>query len=162
MDVTQIAVIFLAAMTPIGELRLSIPLAIYIYEIPWFWALVISVLGNLVPVVVLVIGLDRFSHFILGFDNPMRDLLNWQRHKIWTKQSSRFRKYGSFLLVILVAIPLPMTGAWTGALVSWVFRVPVTKSIIMLSVGVVLAGCLVSFAFVSGLGLLSFLTTEPR
>ena len=158
MDLTQIAVIFLAAMTPIGELRLSIPLAISIYETPWFWALGISILGNLVPVVVLVIGLNKFSGFILRFDNPIRDLLNWQWNKIQTKQSDRFRKYGSFLLIILVAIPLPMTGAWTGALVSWVFRVPVIKSIIMLSIGVVLAGCLVSFAFVSGVGLWVFLT----
>ena len=158
MDLTQIAVIFLAAMTPIGELRLSIPLAISIYEIPWFWALGISVLGNLIPVVVLVIGLDRFSNFILGFNNPISDLLNWQWNKIQTKQSARFQKYGSFLLIILVAIPLPMTGAWTGALVSWVFRVPVVKSIMMLSIGVVLAGCLVPFAFVSGVGLLMFLT----
>ena len=162
MDLTQIAVIFLAAMTPIGELRLSIPLAISIYEIPWFWALGISILGNLVPVAVLVIGLDRFSNFILGFNNPISDLLNWQWNKIQTKQSDRFQKYGSFLLIILVAIPLPMTGAWTGALVSWVFRVPVVKSIMMLSIGVVLAGCLVSFAFLSGLSLLGFFTTEPR
>ncbi len=76
MDLTQIAVIFLAAMTPIGELRLSIPLAISIYETPWFWALSISVVGNLIPVVVLVIGLDRFSNFILGFNNPISDLLH--------------------------------------------------------------------------------------
>ena len=158
MEFNQIVLIFLAAMIPIGELRFSIPLAISVYQMPWYWALLISILGNLVPVVMLVLGLNRFSNFMLSFDNPIGNLLNWQSHRIHARQSVRFHKYGSLLLIILVAIPLPMTGAWTGALVSWVFRVPVIKSIIMLSIGVLLAGVVVSLVFVNGSGLFTILS----
>jgi uncharacterized membrane protein len=135
---------FGAAMTPIGELRLAIPLAIGRYDFAWYVALPIALVGNMVPVLVLVPGLNRLSRFLLRFPNPAGGLLAWQRDRLRRAQSRRFDRYGYLALVILVAIPLPMTGAWTGSLAAWTFKIPPRRAIPLIALGVLIAGVIVT------------------
>jgi len=147
-------------MTPVGELRLAIPLAVYTYDIAWYVALPIAVAGNMVPVLVLVPGLDRLSKFLLSFPNPLGRLLTWRAERLRRTQSHSFQKYGAIALVIFVAIPLPLTGAWSGALLAWVFRIPVRQGILLVGLGVVIAGVIVTAVTLSGTWLAELLLAE--
>jgi uncharacterized membrane protein len=153
MEFLDLLVTFVAAMTPIGELRLAIPLAIYSYDIVWYVALPIAVVGNVVPVLVLVPGLDCLSRMLSSFSNPAGKLLTWQENRLRRIQSGRFDRYGALALVILVAIPLPMTGAWTGSLAAWTFRIPPRRAIPLIALGVLIAGIIVTVVTMSGIEL---------
>ena len=141
---------FVAAMTPIGELRFAIPFAVFKAGIPWFVALPIAIMGNMVPVLLLVPGLDRLSRFLLSFPNPLGRFLTWRAERLRLTHTGRFQRYGAVALVVLVAIPLPMTGAWTGSLAAWIFRIPPRQAIPLIALGVVIAGLIVTALTVSG------------
>ncbi|MDE2861596.1 MAG: small multi-drug export protein [Chloroflexota bacterium] len=153
MELSHVLLTFAAAMTPVGELRLAIPLALLTYDLDWYVALPVAALGNMVPVLILVPGLRRISAILLSFPNPAGRLLLWQQERVRRVQGPRFEKYGSLALVILVAIPLPMTGAWTGSLASWVFGIPPRRAIPLIAIGVAIAGVVVTAVALSGIGL---------
>jgi len=153
MDLLDLLVTFGAAMTPIGELRLAIPLAIGKYGIAWYVALPIAVVGNMVPVLILLPGLQGLSRILSSFPNPAGKLLAWQEDRLRRVQSRRFERYGSMALVVLVAIPLPMTGAWTGSLAAWVFGIPPRRAIPWIAMGVLMAGLVVTAVTLSGMAL---------
>ena len=153
MEPFDLLVTFVAAMTPIGELRLAIPLAIYKYDVTWHLALPIAVVGNMIPVLILIPGLNRLSMVLSSFPNPAGKLLAWQENRLRRLQSRRFERYGDLALVILVAIPLPMTGAWTGSLAAWIFRIPPRRAIMLIALGVLIAGIIVTVVTLSGIEL---------
>ena len=68
-------------------------------------------------------------------------------------QGRRFHTYGDMALVLLVAIPLPMTGAWTGSMAAWVFNIPARRAIPLIGLGVVIAGIIVTALTLSGIRL---------
>ena len=144
MSIPPLLQVALAAMTPLGELRLSIPLGIYTLDLPWPTVLLLSVAGNMVPVIPLVLGLDRAARFLTSFPNPLGKLLMWRAGKMQAAYAERFRKYGPAFLVIFVAIPLPLTGAWSGSLMAWVFQVPPLRAFFLIGLGVLLAGLAVT------------------
>ena len=154
MQASDLISTFLAAMTPVGELRLSIPLAIAVLGMPWQAALGVSLAGNIVPPLVLVPGLDRLSRFLLSFPNPAGALLSWRTERLRRSiQAARFQRYHALALVALVAVPLPMTGAWTGALAAWVFMVPLRRAIPAIAIGLVIAGVVVTLLTLGGIEL---------
>ncbi|MFQ5860407.1 MAG: COG2426 family protein [Dehalococcoidia bacterium] len=157
MDATDFLKIFAWAMTPIGELRLSIPLAIVDMGMPWYQALLLSLAGNMVPVLFLVLGLERIARVLQSFPNPLGRLLAWRSERLRRVHQERFRKYGAVLLVALVAIPLPFTGAWTGSLAAWVFQVPARTAIPLIALGVLIAGTVVTALTVAGVQVSIFL-----
>ncbi|MBI4336967.1 MAG: small multi-drug export protein [Chloroflexi bacterium] len=150
MDVSEGARTLLAAMVPVGELRLAIPLAIYGMGMPWYQALPLALVGNMVPVLVLVPGLEHISRLLLRFPNPAGRLFQWWTRRVQVTQEARFRKYGAAALVLFVAVPLPLTGAWTGSLAAWAFRVPARQAIWLIGLGVAIAGVIVTALTVAG------------
>lgn len=153
MEPSDLLATFGWAMTPIGELRLAIPLAIGKYDVVWYVALPIAVVGNMVPVLILMPGLNRISRMLSSFPNPAGRLLAWQENRLRRVQSRRFDRYGGLALVILVAIPLPMTGAWTGSLAAWTFGIPPRLAIPLIALGVLIAGLIVTAVTLSGIEL---------
>ena len=153
--------VLLAAMTPVGELRLSIPLGIHGLEMPWYLVLSLSLVGNMVPVFILVLGLERVAALLMRSTNPAGAFLAWRAHRLRLTQSKRFRRYGAAALILFVAIPLPITGAWTGSLAAWVFQVPPRTAIPLIAVGVLLAAGIVTGATLAGIALGGFLLNTP-
>jgi uncharacterized membrane protein len=109
------------------------------------------------PVIPLVLGLDRASRFLTSFPNPLGRLIMWRAGKLQAAYAERFRKYGPAFLVIFVAIPLPLTGAWSGSLVAWVFQIPARLAIPLIGLGVLLAGLAVTALTLAGVGVGLFL-----
>ena len=131
-------------MTPIGELRLAIPLAMRTYGMEWYEAYGWAVLGNMVPVVLLLWGLDKASRALLAFPNPAGRLLMWRVARLRQTRALTFQKWGALALVPFVAIPLPVTGAWTGCLAAWAFGIRSRTALPAITLGVLLAGVVVT------------------
>lgn len=139
----QELLVFLVAASPVIELRGSIPIALEIYHMPLWSAYVFSVLGNMVPVLLLpffgvVSGeLSRRFSFLERF-------LSWLFLRTRKKHERAFELFRDFALVIFVAIPLPFTGAWTATLVAFVFGIPFSRAFTLIFLGVIIAGVAVS------------------
>jgi len=134
---------FLLAMAPIGELRIALPVALTIYEMNWILAFLVSVLGNLVPVIFLLLFLGPVSNWFSDNFKTCNRFFNWLFERTRKKSNSRMEKYGTIALISFVAIPLPFTGAWTGAIVAFLFNIPFKKAFSLIALGVVIAGGIV-------------------
>jgi len=125
---------------PVAELRGGIPLAIS-QGCPACVAYLLAVLGNLLVVPILFAGL-RYGEELLLRWRPTRALLGWLFAR--TRRKGRLiERAGPVALVLLVAIPLPGTGAWTGAIAARLFGIPIRKALPWIGLGVLIAGIVV-------------------
>jgi len=138
-------IIFLTSMLPLTELRATIPLALTVYEMPIWSAFIFSVLGNLIPVIFILLILDLLiNKFLIHKIYIFNRFLNWLFERTRQRHSQKFDRWRDFALIVLVAIPLPFTGAWTGALAAFVFGIPAKKAFPLIALGVVIAGIIVT------------------
>lgn len=98
----------------------------------------------MVPVIFIVYLLDPVQKFLSAHSR----LFNWFFQKLFArtrrKHTKRFETMEEIALVAFVAIPLPMTGGWSGALAAFVFGISPKKSIPLIFLGVLIAGIIVS------------------
>ena len=158
MDIVAFLQIFFAAMTPVGELRISIPIGIHVLDLPWYQVFPISILGNLLPVLLLVPCLNVGATWLRKYPTFLTKMLDWRARSLLNTHTTHFAKYGPIFLVVLVAIPLPMTGAWTGSLASWAFGIPARKAIPLIATGIIIAGFIVTVLTETGIKLGTILT----
>ena len=158
MDVVEFLEVLFAAMTPVGELRFSIPLGIYTLDMPWYQVLPISIVGNIVPVLFIIPGLHKAAALLHKQPTFLTRVLDWRTQSLLSTYDKRFAKYGATFLVVLVAIPLPITGVWTGSLASWAFGIPARRAIPLIALGVVIAGVIVTVLTVTGIKMGDVLT----
>ena len=151
MDVVEFLEVFFAAMTPAGELRFSVPLGIYTLDLPWYQVLPVSIVGNIIPVLFIIPGLHIGARLLRKYPTFLTRMLDWRTESLLRTYDNNFAKYGPAFLVVLVAIPLPITGAWTGSLASWAFGIPAKKAIPLIALGVVIAGVIVTVLTVTGI-----------
>jgi len=137
-------VTFILAMLPISELRGAMIYAASLGGVPLKQALPISIIGNLIPIlpILLLLGpLSEYgSRFALG-----RKFFNWVFERARSK-SEQVKRYETFGLVLFVAIPLPVTGAWTGAAVAFVLGLKTRNAFLAITVGVFIASIVMSVA----------------
>lgn len=143
---------FLLAMSPVFELRGAIPLAIGVYGIPPLEAYAISVVGNLVPVVLLLLFLEPVSLRLMRY-RPGKVFFSWLFSRTYRNHVDRHRKYGLLGLIFFVALPLPVTGAWTGSAIAFIFGLKFREAFPAIAVGVLIAGAVVTASVV---GVISF------
>ena len=128
---------------PVFELRGGIPLALSLGFSP-AWAFGLALLGNLAVVPLLLWGFEWMERRLMRW-RFTRAILEWVFAR--SRRKGRWiQRLGPIGLVLLVAIPLPGTGAWTGAIASRLLGIPVKKALPWITVGVVIAGILVLFA----------------
>lgn len=138
-------VIFFSSMLPITELRGAIPLAIVVYNMPAWTAFLWAVLGNLIPIIFIIIGLDLLiNKFLIHKIYIFNRFFTWLFERTRKKHSKKVEKWGDLALLLFVAIPLPGTGAWTGALIAFVFGISLKRAFPLISLGVIIAGILVT------------------
>ncbi|OGZ27713.1 MAG: hypothetical protein A2365_03660 [Candidatus Nealsonbacteria bacterium RIFOXYB1_FULL_40_15] len=143
--------VFFLAMVPVGELRLSLPTAITIYNLDWQTAFFISFLGNIVPVVLILLFLGPASKYLSGRSAIMKKGFDWVFERTRKKSGSKIERAGEATLVGFVAIPLPFTGAWTGAIAAFLFNIPFKRAFPLISLGVFISGIIVLFLTTLGL-----------
>ena len=102
-------------------------------------ALVVAIAGNMLPVPLIIRFLYVLENFITKFprlENVYKKIVVRTRNR----SSSRVEYYKEIALIAFVAVPLPGTGAWTGSLIAYLFGLKFWKSLVMIFVGVVIAG----------------------
>lgn len=139
----------LIAMLPIAELRAAIPVALVGFEMPVWSAFLWAVIGNLIPAVLLLYLLDPISKWLMKKSSIFNKFFTWVFDRARKRFNTRAGKYGQFIaLVLFVAIPLPITGAWTGTAAAFIFGIPVKKSFSAILIGVLIAGVVVTLTTV--------------
>lgn len=133
----------LIAMLPIFELRGSIPIAIGTLDLPWWKAYIYSVIGNMIPVPFILLLLKHVVSFAKRF-GPGKRLFDWIFERTRRKTEEKIKKYEGIALIFFVAIPLPVTGAWTGAIAAWLFDIEFERSVFFIFIGVLTAGVIVT------------------
>ena len=131
--------LFCISMLPVVELRGAIPAGIAAGLDPWL-ACGAAIFGNLLPVPFIILLVrqvfDRLRKH--AFFAPKIDALERRAHL----KGRLVRKYRLLGLMLFVAIPLPGTGAWTGALVADVLDIRMRTALPAIAAGVVIAGCI--------------------
>jgi len=135
---------FFTAMTPVGELRAAIPIALGTYKMGVAETYIIAVLGNLVPVVLIIWILEPVSRFLMNKFKIFNRFFTWLFNRTRKKYYKRFEKYSGYALIGFVCIPLPVTGGWTGALIAFVFGIPPKKALLDITIGILIAGIIVT------------------
>ena len=130
---------FLISLLPVVELRGGIPYGISQGLDPWL-AFAASALGNMLPVPFLLLFVRKILHWMKRYPRLGRLAVSLERRA--DRKSSRVRKSELVGLCILVAIPLPGTGAWTGTLAASLLDMDFRKSVLACMGGVLLAGCI--------------------
>jgi uncharacterized membrane protein len=138
-------IVLLTSMLPISELRGAIPIAIGIYNMSvlpaFFWA----VLGNIIPVIFILLGLNLLiNKLLIHRIYILNRFFTWLFERTRRKHSKKFERWRDLALIILVAIPLPFTGAWTGSLAAFVFGIPIKRAFPLIVLGILIAGVIVT------------------
>jgi uncharacterized membrane protein len=140
--------VFFLSMIPVTELRATIPLGIVKFEMVPIATYFYAVLGNTLMgslVVLVVEPIAQYAFAKIGFLHRF-----WLKYinRITNKNKAKFDKWGSLALIIFIAIPLPMTGAFSGGVLASIFGVPFKKAAIN-----ILAGCSIAGIIVTGITL---------
>ncbi len=154
MPMKDILLTFLVAMVPVVELRGAIPFGV-VRGLNIWTAIIASVLGNLVPVPFIILFIRRIFAWMRAH-MPKLDGLVTRMEKKAEKNRAAVEKYAFWGLAILVAIPLPGTGAWTGALVAAMMEMRLKRAFPAIVIGVVIAGVIVSVVTYGAQAIFSF------
>lgn len=144
---------FIVASLPILEVRGAIPLAIGVFEFSIFKAYLISVLGNISLIIPALFFLQKFSEYLMHKWYWYNRLMTWVFERAQRKHLDHFheKKWMELALFVFVAIPLPMTGAWSGTIAAYILGVPFWRAIAMIFLGILAAGAIVTVLFSTGL-----------
>lgn len=135
----------LISILPILELRGGM-IAAAIMDVPYLLAFPVCIIGNMLPIPFILIFLNKIFAWMKKFPKLER-ILNYLDRKA-EKNKEKVEKWKMFGLFVLVAIPLPGTGAWTGALVANALNIPIKKSLPAIFFGVVGAAVLMSVSYI--------------
>ena len=132
------------SIIPIIELRGAIPIAVFSFHLTYFEAFILSVIGNCIPIFFIVKYIKPLFNFFGRF-KPFKKIIDYATEKANKKiaENPKLQTATFFALYLFVAIPLPMTGAWTGSLIANFLDLPPKKSFLPLGLGVLTAGIII-------------------
>ena len=146
----------LVASAPISELRGAIPLALEIFKFSIFKTLLLVWIGNFLPVPAILFLLGPVERFLRKY-KFFNKFFDWLYKRTRHKFEGKYLKWGELALILFVAIPLPITGAWTGSVASYIFGIPKRHAIPLIFLGILIASIVVvllDLGIVNGLKLL--------
>lgn len=140
----KILITFATSMVPVLELRAAIPAAVAmgLNIVP---AYIVSVVGNLLPIPFIILFIRKIFEWMRGRNKKFKAIVEKLEAKA-EKNKEKVLKYEFWGLVLLVAVPLPGTGAWTGALVAAMMDMQLKRAMPAIAIGVMIAGLVVSLA----------------
>lgn len=145
-------VVILISMIPLLELRGSILVAGILLQMQLLPTYILAVIGNMIPIPFILL-------FIKVIFNWMKKIKGISKFPYWCenkaiKHSDKIKKYGYLGLYLFVAIPLPGTGAWTGALAATLFNMDFKKSLLAILLGVATAGIVMTIIAMGANGII--------
>ena len=157
-NMKKIILTFLLSMVPIFELRGAIPVGVKM-GVKWYYAVIVCLIGNMIPVPFIFFFARKILEW--GADKPViGGFFSWclkKGHHGGEKLKEKAGKGMFWALLLFVGIPLPGTGAWTGTLAASLLDLDFKKSILAVSLGVILAAIIITAATLLGFGAFSAL-----
>lgn len=146
--------LFIVSMVPLIELRGSIPLGAAL-GMPWYTVFLISIVGNLIPVpFVLLLGRPIFQW--LKTTRLLSGLVTRYENRLMSK-ADKVTRYETIGLCMFVGIPVPGTGAWSGALLAVLLNMRMKHALLAILCGVLAAGVLMTLGAYGVVGFLGML-----
>lgn len=142
--------LFLVSMLPLVELRGAVPLGVAA-GMPWYEILPICYLGNLLPIPFLLLFAERVLEWFARMPG-LKGPAGWYAAKLDSKKT-QITKYAKWGLFLFVAVPLPGTGAWSGAMIASLLKMPPIRAFFSIAAGVVAAGLIMAIASSGIIGL---------
>lgn len=139
----KVLITLFVSMVPIIELRGAIPIATGMGLSPWV-AIPVAIIGNLLPVPFIILFIKKIFAWMRKVSPKLNSVVDKMEAKA-EKNKEKVLKYAFWGLALFVAIPLPGTGAWTGALVAAMLDMPLKKAFPSVVIGVLGAGVIISF-----------------
>ena len=130
-------VVFIISMLPLLELRGGL-LAASLLKLDFLPGYIISIIGNTLPIPIVLLFLEKVLNWLKKFKATTK-----LENKILSKKD-QIEKYGYIGLMLFVGIPLPGTGAWTGAGLAVLLNMNKKKSFLYIMLGVILASIIMS------------------
>lgn len=147
--INKILILFLLTFFPALELRASIPYGLLFSNIPWFWVFLICVVFNIILGILVFILLDLIFNLIRKIK-----LIDKFFEKYIDKIDKKIKKYAelyeNLALMIFIAIPLPGSGVYSGAIAAKILNFDFKKYVLFMSLGVLIAGIVVTAIVLSG------------
>ena len=141
-DIGKMCATFFISMLPVGELRVGLPYGIALgLEYPL--ALMAALLGNMVPVPFIIVYIKQIFAWMRRHMPRMNALITKLEERANLKGET-VQKYGHWGLLLFVAIPLPGTGAWTGALIAALLNIRTSKAVPVIMIGVCIAAAIMT------------------
>lgn len=134
-------IVFIISMLPILELRGGL-IAAALLGVDFLPGYIFSIIGNVLPIPIVLLFLEKIFDFLRKFKSTKK-LVDKIESKILSKKE-QIEKYGYWGLLLFVGIPLPGTGAWTGAGLAVLLHLNKKKSFIFIMLGVILASIIMS------------------
>jgi uncharacterized membrane protein len=135
-------VVFIISLLPILECRLGMFTAIVLLQMNTFEGFLISFIGNLLPIPFILILINKIFEWLKKVPGICKPIIWLEEHTL--KKKDKIDKYGIWGLLLFVAIPLPGTGGWTGALLASLLHLDRKKSFGVICVGVFIAGLIIT------------------
>ena len=127
---------FFLASFPIGELKVAIPVALSVYKLSISETLFLSMMSNIILAWILIYFLTNITSVAKNFDF-FKKALDWIFERTRRNFFHRHRILGDIALIVIVAIPLPFTGAWTASVAAWLLEIPKYQALIYITVGII-------------------------
>jgi len=141
-DISHELIVIIVSALPVAELRVALPIAINWFHMPWHKAFYLAIIGNLLPVPILLLFLDPLAKAVSRVEVGRR-LVNWvfEHTRRRGKAIERYERIG---LTLFVAIPLPVTGAWTGSIAAFLLGLRFKYAFLSILTGIIIAGAIVT------------------
>ena len=133
----QEAALFIVSMIPVVELRGAVIMGAAM-GLPWYKVFIISVIGNLLPIPFVILFIKRILYMLRRIP-AFTGFIKWYEGRL-VKHSEKIGALSFWALAIFVGIPLPGTGAWTGAGIAAFLNMRLRKAFPAIVIGVLIAG----------------------
>jgi uncharacterized membrane protein len=151
-------VVVILSAAPISEVRGGIPAGM-ILGMPLATLLPVAIVSNVVAVIPVVLLFNWVADWLI--DAPVLGrLIGWLIRRARSREAA-VERYGVWAVTLFVAIPLPVTGAWTGSLVAAVFGMPFGRALGCLTIGVIIASAIVTSLSLGGIGAFNAISAAP-
>lgn len=142
-DLFKFLCTFFVSMIPVVELRGGIPIGYNSLGLDLPWVILAAILGNMLPIPFIILFIRKIFAFLRKRSAWLEKLVSRLERKSMAKASTII-KYEILGLILFVAIPLPGTGAWTGALIAALLNLRIKTALPTIFLGVMIAAILVS------------------
>jgi uncharacterized membrane protein len=152
MDINAALIVILLGATPFFEARYAIPAALA-YGFPPLTAFALGIIGNILPVIPLLLFLESVSRWLSARSSAMADFFGWLFGRT-RKYDVMVNRWGALALFLFVAVPLPLTGTWSGCALALVFGIRFSRAFPAIVAGAVTAALITT---IPTIGILNFL-----